>query len=410
MAAADEALRRVFSNDPELTSLNWSRAAVGDDSVCLLAEALAKGVNTHLRSLDLRGCTRISDASACKLLQALPNCSLVHVAVARTSISAPKRLELQRHCAGNQRAADEAAAIKIPTGDLPQLIASMQAQDSEAAAALRNRDMLEARIAELECGEQPELVSGGQPVMEAGASTPEMQRRLETEVASHAATMTELEQARRSLQHANERAEKLAAENKEKDETIDRLIKKLASTGAVSDQEIASLIETSVPREEHHGDTTPSATKKPPPPESKPPSPPLLTQPKLEPEAELESQPEPRAIDPLTVDARRTFDAIDSDGSGSISCVELNELARKMEASGHDPRPLRSILTQLDVDRSGEIEYDEWQHLWTHLSSFCSQQVRITPAIKAVSFAALPCRGCLFIHVVAARRPLCSRA
>eukprot|EP01043_Picozoa_sp_COSAG02_P018564 COSAG02_NODE_870_length_16337_cov_45.593608_4_plen_288_part_00 len=165
-----------------------------------------------------------------------------------------------------------------------------------------------------------------------------------------------------------------------------------------------------LPREEHHGDTTPSATKKPPPPESKPPSPPLLAQPKLEPEAELESQPEPRAIDPLTVDARRTFDAIDSDGSGSISCVELNELARKMEASGHDPRPLRSILTQLDVDRSGEIEYDEWQHLWTHLSSFCSQQVRITPAIKAVSFAALPCRGCLFIHVVAARRPLCSRA
>ena len=129
-------------------------------------------------------------------------------------------------------------------------------------------------------------------------------------------------------------------------------------------------------------------------------------EPDLEPEPEPEPEPEAPTINPLTVDARRTFDSIDKDGSGSISYAELSELAQKMEARGHDPRPLRSILTQLDVDRSGEIDFDEWQHLWTNLSSFCSQQVRIAPAIES-----LPCNSCLFLNVVsAARRPLFSRA
>ena len=76
--------------------------------------------------------------------------------------------------------------------------------------------------------------------------------------------------------------------------------------------------------------------------------------------------------------ARKSFGNIDKDGTGSISHAEVNELAQRMEARGHDPKPLLSILKLLDTDGSGEIEFDEWQHLWSRLDSFCSEQVRVS--------------------------------
>jgi hypothetical protein len=76
--------------------------------------------------------------------------------------------------------------------------------------------------------------------------------------------------------------------------------------------------------------------------------------------------------------ARKSFGNIDQDGTGSISHAEVNELAQRMEARGHDPKPLLSILKLLDTDGSGEIEFDEWQHLWSRLDSFCSEQVRVS--------------------------------
>ena len=70
--------------------------------------------------------------------------------------------------------------------------------------------------------------------------------------------------------------------------------------------------------------------------------------------------------------AREAFDRIDTDGSGSISHVELQQLSDKMRAMGRDPSALVSIVRQLDGDGSGEIEYEEWDRLWRSLSSFCS--------------------------------------
>jgi len=76
--------------------------------------------------------------------------------------------------------------------------------------------------------------------------------------------------------------------------------------------------------------------------------------------------------------ARNSFRSIDKDGTGSISHAELNELAQRMEAKGHNPKPLLSILKLLDTDGSGEIEFEEWQHLWSRLDSFCSEKVRVS--------------------------------
>ena len=252
MSAADDAMRRVFSNDPSLVEIDWSRGAVGDASVCLLAEALAKGVNTHLRALDLRDCATVSDASARKLVLALPNCSLVRVALARTKVSADKRTELQRLCVRNQSAADAAAAKTMPPEGLASKIASLQSQDGEAAAALRNRERLEARLAELERGgagsgaaAAAAAASGGES---SGATDAELHMKLRAEVQAHAATKAELEQMRVSLdeaaaaqqssqaglEEAMELNEELETENDEKDATIEKLRAELAASQAAT--------------------------------------------------------------------------------------------------------------------------------------------------------------------------------
>jgi hypothetical protein len=53
--------------------------------------------------------------------------------------------------------------------------------------------------------------------------------------------------------------------------------------------------------------------------------------------------------------AREAFDRIDTDRSGSVSRVELAQLADRVRVMGHDPSALISIVRQLDEDGSGEI-------------------------------------------------------
>ena len=98
----------------------------------------------------------------------------------------------------------------------------------------------------------------------------------------------------------------------------------------------------------------------------------------LEPEAHWTAPNIQIALEFSNECARKSFGNIDKDGTGSISHAEVNELAQRMEARGHDPKPLLSILKLLDTDGSGEIEFDEWQHLWSRLDSFCSEQVRVS--------------------------------
>ena len=112
----------------------------------------------------------------------------------------------------------------------------------------------------------------------------------------------------------------------------------------------------------------------------------LAPAPEPGPEPAPEPEPEPQAhwtapniqiaLEFSNECARKSFGSIDKDGTGSISHAEVSELAQRMEAKGHDPKPLLSILKLLDTDGSGEIEFDEWQHLWSRLDSFCSEQVR----------------------------------
>ena len=258
----DVELRRVFSNDPTLVSLDWSTtvgsslAVVGDGSVGLLAEALSKGVNTHLRALDLRGCGGVGDVAARKLCVALPSCALVRVALARTRVSADTRREVQRLCVRNQAGADAAVMRRMPPEGLAQVISSMQSQDAEAAAEMRGDG---PGVAELHRQRQEE--------QEAHAAT---KTALAAQAEQLIAAQAELAEAKTTIATAQPQVEQhqldelLSAmetvenENDEHEVTIDELREELAEAKAATKVAEAKLA---------------AVSSKPPPPSAPPPEP-----------------------------------------------------------------------------------------------------------------------------------------
>ena len=99
MAAEREAeIARLKANDPELKTVSWFRADVGNEEVGRLAEGLDG--NTVLEAVDLCANGRLTDVD--RLLAAVGRSGVVSVRLWGTGVSEEKKREMDEVCAANK--------------------------------------------------------------------------------------------------------------------------------------------------------------------------------------------------------------------------------------------------------------------------------------------------------------------
>ena len=63
------------------------------------------------------------------------------------------------------------------------------------------------------------------------------------------------------------------------------------------------------------------------------------------------------------VELRRTFDSLDSDGSGTLTRTEIGTLAKQMGKQMSE-KELDKCMNMMDIDGNGSVEYDEFAEWW----------------------------------------------
>jgi Ca2+-binding EF-hand superfamily protein len=60
------------------------------------------------------------------------------------------------------------------------------------------------------------------------------------------------------------------------------------------------------------------------------------------------------------VEAAAMFKNYDTDGSGAVSKEEFSAMHQEMQRRGYTAKPVDAVLAEIDEDRDGEVQFNEY--------------------------------------------------